>query len=101
MAIQSREVYNTGDPVIDRVLARIAERLDVIEGLRPDIDGLIEIESDKDISTQAVSTFSTPSDFGSMASQDSDDVSITGGAIALDKIKITVDGTVIHQFGDD
>lgn len=102
MAIQSREVYNTGTPAVDRILNRIAERLDVLEGLRPDQDGLIEIESDKDISTQAASQYLTGTSIGTMGVQDADDVAITGGEIDLDEgfVKITdSNGTVLHQFG--
>ena len=97
MAIQSREVYITGDQAIDRVLNRIANRLDVLEGLRPDQNGIVEIETDKDISTRQSTDFVGADEVSSMSAQSSDDVNITGG-----KIKITDDDdTVIHQFGED
>ena len=37
MSKQSREIYITGNSVIDTILGRIAERLDYVEGLRADL----------------------------------------------------------------
>lgn len=74
MAQQLKEIYTTGNPAIDTILNRIGRRLDIVEGLNPDNVGFIEIESDKNIVTR------NPA--GSMATQDSDNVDITGGSIA-------------------
>jgi len=38
MADQTREVYHSGDPQLDMILQRIADRLDKIEGLRDTFD---------------------------------------------------------------
>jgi hypothetical protein len=52
MSRQTRSIYNTGDSELDRILGDLAARLDVIEGLRPDLDpGFFEINASKDITT--------------------------------------------------
>lgn len=50
---ESRERYFTGNnPQLDSILARIADRLDILEGLRPDLSsGLYKLESNKAITT--------------------------------------------------
>lgn len=52
---QTRETYQVpGDPQLNYVLQRIADRLDRIEGLRPDLDaGLVTLGADKSWSTTA------------------------------------------------
>lgn len=68
--VQSRNVYVTGDDELDRILNDISQRLDTIEGLRPDLDaGYYTLDSDKDIGT------GDPIDI--------DDVSITRGSIII------------------
>jgi len=49
---ESRERYYTGNPQLDSILSRIAERLDLIEGVRPDLSaGLYALTSDYEIKT--------------------------------------------------
>ena len=55
MAKQTREVYMTGNPQLDNLFNRIAQRLDYIEGLKPDLDdGIYELEDGKIITTTEV-----------------------------------------------
>jgi hypothetical protein len=50
--MESRERYFTGNPQLDSVLSRIADRLDTIEGLRPNlVEGLYKLLADKEITT--------------------------------------------------
>lgn len=52
MSQQTKERYFTGDAKLDFILQRLSDRLDILEGLRPDLDaGYLELESDKDITT--------------------------------------------------
>jgi len=52
MATQIRKIYITGDADIDRHLSDIAARLDVIEGLRPDLStGYYQLQNGKLIQT--------------------------------------------------
>ena len=52
MTKQARECYITGNSQLDQYLARIADRLDIIEGLRPDLDpGFYKLEAGKIINT--------------------------------------------------
>lgn len=68
--VQSRIVYVTGDDEIDRILNDISQRLDTVEGLRPDLDaGYYTLDSEKEINT------GDPLDI--------DDVSITRGTIVI------------------
>lgn len=81
--VQSRIVYVTGDDEIDRILNDISQRLDTIEGLRPDLDaGYYALDSDKAIST------GDPIDI--------DDVSITRGSIII----TSTSGNTITITGD-
>lgn len=101
MAKQSRELYITGNPVIDRILDAIAERLDVLEGLRPDLStGFYSLGSDKTLdTTEDLSNFKTSLGLGTMADQNSNAVDITGGEIQDVLIQITdFDNEVIHEF---
>jgi len=82
--MESRERYFTGNPQLDFILSQIGNRLDIIEGLRPDLEeGLLKLSSSKTLSTitDALSSFGV--------------VRIYDG-----KITITSSGTVIHQLGD-
>ena len=110
--VETKRVYITGDPNFDMIFQNLADRIDILEGLRPDLSaGLMEIEDDKDITTRTA---------GDMASQNSDSVEITGGsltgvtisgnvsadntefdAISVNKITITDDNDeIIHQLGE-
>lgn len=54
--VQSRNVYRTGQGELDRILDDIGSRLDVLEGLRPDLTaGYYNLDSDKIISTSTIS----------------------------------------------
>jgi TctA family transporter len=54
MATQSRRIYQVGTPHLDMILSDIAARLDVIEGLRPDLSaGLLTLTAGKSVSTTA------------------------------------------------
>ena len=58
MTKQARECYITGNSQLDQYLARIADRLDIIEGLRPDLDpGFYKLEAGKTINTDATVDF--------------------------------------------
>lgn len=92
MATQSREIYQTGNPSLDIVLARIGARLDVIEGLRPDLDsGLLSLTESKTIGTADTASFQTV---------------VTGVAISSSGVVITnttlevldENGELIHKF---
>lgn len=51
MTRQSREIYITGNVAVDRILNKIGERMDIMEGIRPDLaDGYLYI-SDKTITS--------------------------------------------------
>lgn len=105
MAKQSRDIYITQDPALNYILARIAARLDTIEGLLPDMSsGLVSLQSNKTLRTDVA---------GDMAWQNSTDVSITGGTAALSTVSVgslsitnesltytDSNDTVIHQIGD-
>ncbi len=53
MARQTKRVYLTGDSNLDQILNNLADRLDLIEGLRPELDtGYLFIKNDKDIITK-------------------------------------------------
>ncbi len=88
MARQLQEIYVTGYPKIDLYLQRIALRLDELEGLNPDRDGLIEIEADKDI----VGRTPWEIDSGEIANSEISSSNISGGTV--DKTSITY-GTVL------
>lgn len=52
MTSQVRNIYHTHDQQLNRILQDIANRLDIIEGLRPDLDtGYYRLGSEKDIAT--------------------------------------------------
>ena len=49
MAIQTRESYIVGDPRLDYIFQRLSDRLDALEGIRPEFDeipGLIKKTED-------------------------------------------------------
>jgi len=110
MAKQSREIYLTGNPIFDRIFAKISERLDIVEGLRPDLTtGVFVLEDRKVIQTDTEGSFFKwdGSDdqlnkstalaslgLGTMAAQDADEVNITGGLFSIQDHN----GTTIHQF---
>jgi hypothetical protein len=49
---QIRNIYQVHDPELNQVLQDIANRLDILEGLRPDLDaGFVNLNTDKEIST--------------------------------------------------
>ena len=107
MTIETREIYLTGDVALDFILQRLSDRVDILEGLRPDLEiGYFQLEERKAIATDTT--------VSSMASQSSDAVTITGGTIdgvpiggttpaAIGVTKLTItdsNSTVIHQFGE-
>lgn len=52
MSRESRERYFTGNPQVDSILSRIADRLDILEGLRPDLtSGLYKLQDGKIVTT--------------------------------------------------
>ena len=54
MSRQSREVYITGNVAVDRILNKIGERMDILEGIRPDLDdGYLYIQDKNIISSTA------------------------------------------------
>jgi hypothetical protein len=89
MAIQTRNIYITGNAEIDRILNDMAARLDVLEGLRPDLaSGFFQIDADKGISTTDIEAEFQPI---------VDGVSITDNLIALVASIITLSGVVISD----
>jgi hypothetical protein len=53
MSRQTRNIYYTGNDILDRILESIASRLDIIEGLRPDQgSGFYTLEDGKIIITK-------------------------------------------------
>jgi hypothetical protein len=89
MAIQTRNIYITGNAEIDRILNDMAARLDVLEGLRPDLSsGYVKIDADKGVTTSDIEA-----DFQPIV----DGVSITDNLIALTSSTITLSGVVISD----
>lgn len=99
--VQSRNVYITGDENLDRILNDLSERLDTIEGLRPDLDpGYYHLDSAKDIDTDELSTYATDSvTIGAssitITSSDGNSIEITGKYIEIKD----EDGEIIHKIG--
>lgn len=91
---QTRNIYNTGNAELDRILTDIAARLDVLEGLRPDLAaGYVEIDEEKNVET------SSPT----MGFQEIvEGVSITDNSIEVTEGTIEIideNGTTIHKMG--
>lgn len=54
MARQTRELYQVpGSPLLNYVLQRISDRLDIIEGLRPTVDSGVMVSAEGVITTKA------------------------------------------------
>lgn len=112
MAKQSKENYTLGSAsdlqslkmLLEPILIRIAQRLDTIQGLLPDLGaGLYDLATGKTLSTtEDVSGFG----LGTMSTQDKDSVDIDGGLmdgvnISGQNITITITdatGEVIHKL---
>ena len=96
MSKQARRIYQTGDPNLDMILMDIAARLDVMEGLRPDLAaGYIKIESDKDIDTSDIDTELTE------YQKTVTGISLTDNTMVLTESTISVvdeNGTTIHKM---
>ena len=100
----------SGNPIFDRIFAKISERLDIVEGLRPDLDaGVFVLQNGKIIQTDSEGEFFKwdGSDeqlnqaaalqslgLGTIALQDADDVDISGGLFSIRDHT----GTIVHQF---
>ena len=91
MATQIRSIYITGNADIDRHLADIAARLDVIEGLRPDLStGYYQLQDGKLINT---------ADLDAVYQALVDQVTIGTGTITItstDGNSIVIDGKFIE-----
>ena len=119
MAKESRELYITDDALLNAILAKISNRLDVIEGLRPDLDsGVYLLEDGKVISTDPEDVFwkwdgsddqitneataRASLGLGTISTQDADDIDVTGGEVQDVLIQITDhNGTIIHAFSSN
>ncbi len=56
--MESRERYFIGNPQVDFILSQIADRLDILEGLRPNlVEGLYKLLTSKEITTTSDTTF--------------------------------------------
>jgi hypothetical protein len=58
---QIRNIYQVHDPELNQILQDIANRLDILEGLRPDLDaGYYNIDANKNLNTDnPVSNYQT------------------------------------------
>ena len=100
MSKQMREVYQTGNPQIDRILMQIANRLDIIEGLRPDISaGLLTLTSSKNINTTDPDNFLQLADGVTLAANS---ITITNGTLTLigSTLKLEESTLEVYDSGD-
>lgn len=100
--VQSRNVYVTGDDNLDRILNDLSQRLDIIEGLRPDLDaGYYHLDNEKTIDTeslnpyQSIDSVTIGTESILVTSSDGNSVEITGKYIEIKD----ENGAIIHKIG--
>jgi hypothetical protein len=78
MASESKNIYITDNPTLNSILEQIAERLDRLEGLRPELsEGLMHLDGEKELTTTR--------------DIDVDSITVLGTEIGLNQSLLTTD----------